>query len=123
MVESQGATRVEHPELLSAVVSETDGIRVVALAGEIDHQTGSVLSAALDPASAPTARIAVDLHQVSFMDSSGINILVTAHNALTEAGGWLRLAAPTDAVMRALHIVGIDSVIGTSDTLEQALTC
>ncbi|MFF3979816.1 STAS domain-containing protein [Streptomyces sp. NPDC001828] len=113
---------MEHTELLSAVVSETDGIRVVALAGEIDHQTGSILRAALDPASAPTARIAVDLRQVSFMDSSGINILVTVHNALTEAGGWLRLAAPTEAVMRALHIVGIDSVIGTSATLEQALT-
>ncbi|MFC8095427.1 hypothetical protein [Streptomyces sp. NPDC057301] len=32
---------------------------------------------------------------VRFMDSTGINILLIARRALSEAGAWLRLARPT----------------------------
>ncbi|MFE5038881.1 STAS domain-containing protein [Streptomyces sp. NPDC056683] len=56
------------------------------------------------------------------MDSSGINILITAHRTLSEAGGWLRLAAPTGPVMRTISIVGIDTIIDCHETLSQALT-
>ncbi|MEU5441429.1 MULTISPECIES: STAS domain-containing protein [Streptomyces] len=56
------------------------------------------------------------------MDSSGINLFIAAHRATTEAGGWLRLAAPTASVMRTLQIVGVDTVIDCHAPLRQALT-
>ncbi|MFF7892495.1 STAS domain-containing protein [Streptomyces sp. NPDC007907] len=40
------------------------------------------------------------MRQVAFMDSSGINILIAVHQAVTAAGGWLRLADPAGSVMR-----------------------
>ncbi|MEV7004152.1 STAS domain-containing protein [Streptomyces sp. NPDC093982] len=55
------------------------------------------------------------------MDSTGINILITAHQTLVEAGGWLRLAAPADPVLHPIQLVGIDSVIDCHETLRQAL--
>ncbi|MEU2425571.1 STAS domain-containing protein [Streptomyces sp. NPDC007851] len=54
--------------------------------------------------------------------STGINIFVAAHRTLTEAGGWIRLGAPTEAVMRTLQIVGVDAVIDCRETLRQALS-
>ncbi|MER8059116.1 STAS domain-containing protein [Streptomyces sp. NPDC094022] len=55
------------------------------------------------------------------MDSSGINILISAHRALTGAGGWLRLAALSAPVLRTVQIVGLDTVIDCHPTLDQAL--
>ncbi|MFD7130573.1 STAS domain-containing protein [Streptomyces sp. NPDC059894] len=114
--------RAEQPGQLSAVCTETDGIRVVTLAGEIDHHTGDTLRHALDASGVLRPRIVVDLHQVTFMDSSGINIFIAAHRTLSEAGGWLRLAAVRESVMRTLSIVGVDAVIDCRETLRQALT-
>ncbi|MFF6914377.1 anti-sigma factor antagonist [Streptomyces sp. NPDC012466] len=109
------------PARLSVVSTDTDGIRVLTLTGEIDRDTGQALRQALDASGAPRPRIVVDLSRVTFMDSTGINIFVAAHRTLTEAGGWIRLAAPTEAVMRLLQIVGVDAVIDCRDTLRQAL--
>ncbi|MEU1466406.1 hypothetical protein ABZ467_38630 [Streptomyces sp. NPDC005727] len=35
---------------------------------------------------------------------------------------WLRLAGPTDSVMRTLELVGVDAPINCRETLHQALT-
>ncbi|MGW7072887.1 STAS domain-containing protein [Streptomyces sp. NPDC054855] len=107
---------------LSVVATATDGIRVLSLSGEIDHHSGAILQQALNEVDAETPRVVVDLRRVTFMDSSGINILLAAHHTLTEAGGWLRLAAPNAAVKRTLSIVGVETVIDCHDTLRQALT-
>lgn len=110
------------PGQLSVVSAATDGIRVLTLAGEIDRDTGQPLRQALDATGTARPRIVVDLSRVTFMDSTGINILIAAHRSLTEAGGWIRLAAPTDAVMRLLQIVGVDAVIDCHETLRQAFS-
>ncbi|CAL9278729.1 STAS domain-containing protein [Streptomyces sp. SudanB182_2057] len=73
-------------------------------------------------AGAPRPRIVADMRQVAFMDSSGINILIAAHRSLTEAGGWLRLAAAGESVMRTISIVGVDALIDCHETLRHALT-
>ncbi|MER6186461.1 STAS domain-containing protein [Streptomyces sp. NPDC001652] len=110
------------PAGLSVVSTAADGIRVLTLAGEIDRDTGQTLRQALDAFGTPRPRIVVDLSRVTFMDSTGINILIAAHRSLTEAGGWIRLAAPTEAVLRVLQIVGVDTVIACRETLRQALS-
>ncbi|WP_317443858.1 STAS domain-containing protein [Streptomyces collinus] len=107
---------------LSTEISVTDGIHVLTVIGEIDHETGDTFRQALDVPDAPRPRVVVDLGLVTFMDSSGINVLLTAHRALSDAGGWLRLARPDQSVRRVLHLVGIDTVIECHETLRQALT-
>ncbi|MCZ9350982.1 STAS domain-containing protein [Streptomyces mutabilis] len=117
-----GIERAEQTGRLSVVATATDGIRMVSLAGEIDHDSGDTLRRALDACDTPRPRIVVDLRQVTFMDSSGINIFIAAHRTVSEAGGWLRLAAPGEAVMRTLSLVGVDAVIDCRETLRQALS-
>jgi stage II sporulation protein AA (anti-sigma F factor antagonist) len=124
MAESEMADtgQAEQPGQLSVVSAATDGIHVLTLAGEIDHDTGQALRQALDTSGTPRPRIVVDLSRVTFMDSTGINIFIAAHRTLTAADGWIRLAAPTEAVMRTLQIVGVDTVIDCRETLRQALS-
>ncbi len=62
------------------------------------------------------------MRDVTFLDSSGINALITAYKALNAAGGWLRLAGTTDPVMFVIKLVGLDTVIACHATLREALT-
>ncbi|WP_328939877.1 STAS domain-containing protein [Streptomyces tauricus] len=62
----------------------------------IDHTGKEPFQQALLPpdgtAASASARTVLDLTQVTFMDSSGITVLVAAYQAATRAGGWLRIA-------------------------------
>jgi stage II sporulation protein AA (anti-sigma F factor antagonist) len=116
-----GTERAEQPGGLTVAVAVIDGIRVLTPAGEIDHHTGDTLRQALKTVGAVRPRMVIDLHQVPFMDSTGVNILINAHQAITAAGGRLRLAALTQPVLRLLQIVGVDAVLSLHPTLEDAL--
>ncbi|MCW8102717.1 STAS domain-containing protein [Streptomyces tauricus] len=108
---------------LSVAHTLRDGVHAVTLHGEIDHTVKTQLTQALQPTDTTTPfRIVLDLSGVTFMDSSGINVLVTLHQTAIRTQGWLRLAAPPEAVQRVLHVVGLDGVIPCHPTLDQALT-
>ncbi|MGV9557350.1 STAS domain-containing protein [Streptomyces sp. NPDC003522] len=116
--------KADRPDGLVVEQSVVDGVRVVTVRGEIDHDVKHVLDEALSPrygAAAPS-RIVVDLSGVTFMDSSGINVLVVAHRAVRATAGWLRIAGARASVLHVLHIVGIDEVIPCHATVEQALS-
>ncbi|WP_432029907.1 STAS domain-containing protein [Streptomyces sp. 1222.5] len=120
MTETENAYR---PEPLQVVTTTTDGITVVTVAGEIDHNTAGPLIEALEVSNVgERPRVVVDMQQVAFMDSSGINVLLTAHRALTAADGWLRLAGVQASVLRTLDIVGVDQIIACYPTIGDALT-
>ncbi|MBT1098067.1 STAS domain-containing protein [Streptomyces sp. Tu102] len=119
--EAKGTDQTVEQGLLSVVTTVDAGIRVVSPTGEIDQQTSEPLRQALDATTPPSPRVIADMSGVSFMDSTGINILITAHRNLTEAGGWLRMAAPTGAVLHTIQLVGIDTVIDCHQTLRGAL--
>jgi anti-sigma B factor antagonist len=96
-------------EGLSVSVESADGSVVVHVAGEIDMASAPELRDALAEAvRRPPLRLTVDLAQVSFMDSSGLNAL-----------SWVRRAAPDTEVVLAwpsrqcrqiLEISGLDRV-------------
>ncbi|MEU6306827.1 STAS domain-containing protein [Streptomyces chartreusis] len=113
--------RAGQPGRLSVKISVSDGIRVLTVAGAIDYDTCEELQQALEPSGPLPPRVVVDMHQVTFMDSSGINVLLGAYRTHSADDGWLRLAGATGAAKRALQLVGLDTVIDCHETLHQAL--
>ncbi|GHA44926.1 hypothetical protein GCM10010372_51100 [Streptomyces tauricus] len=102
--------------------STINGIQVVTLHGEIDHPVTHLLTDALSfPDGTTPLRIVADLTDVTFMDSSGINILITTHQQANDTQGWLRIAGAQQAVQRVLRIVGVDQLMDCHPTLEHAL--
>ncbi|MFI1928476.1 STAS domain-containing protein [Streptomyces sp. NPDC020377] len=111
------------PERFSVVRRMVGDVRVVVVHGEIDHDVKSALGNALLPGdgAAQPSRTVVDLGGVTFMDSSGINVFVAAHQAVSGTEGWLRIAAAQKPVLHVLRLVGVDALITCHPTLEQAL--
>ncbi|MFE3638547.1 STAS domain-containing protein [Streptomyces sp. NPDC059168] len=115
--------RPKEPELLEVVSTTTDGVTVVTATGEIDHGSVGCLVRALEPGGiGERPRVIVDMERVTFIDSSGINVLLAAHRDLGAAGGWLRLANTSAYVLRTLQIVGIDTLVPCCGSLHEALT-
>lgn len=93
---------VEGPRLDSRL--EDDGVLV--LAGEIDSYTAPELEQSL--AGLPDHAV-VDLAAVTFVDSSGLRVIVEAHAPRRERGGGLTLRSPSPSVERLLQISGVAS--------------
>jgi anti-sigma B factor antagonist len=74
--------------------------------GLIDSHTVTVLESALGEL-APHTNVAVDLSKVSFVDSSGLRVLVQAHNRHAESGGGFSINDPSEPVVRLLNITGL----------------
>ncbi|MEV6117646.1 STAS domain-containing protein [Streptomyces sp. NPDC052109] len=66
-------------------------------------------------------RILADLSGVTFMDSTGINVLIATHRQASEAQGWLRIAGARPSVLRVLQLVGVDALISCHPTVDQAI--
>jgi anti-sigma B factor antagonist len=81
---------------------------VLKVSGEIDIQTSPVLEEQLRLAlDRGDTSLVVDLGDVSFLDSTGLSVLVGALQRCRAAGGDLRLVAPQPNVRRVLDITGL----------------
>jgi len=78
---------------------------IVSLEGELDLATMDAVRAALTAAVSPTAAtVIVDIARLSFMDASGLGLLIAAHRRCADAGCRLTLRHPTGVVERILDI-------------------
>jgi anti-sigma B factor antagonist len=81
---------------------------VVVLAGELDLADAPAVSSQLQAAAGPDGRVVVDLHGVTFIDSTAIGALVGVQRVLKERGGTLVLRRPSRAVARLLELTALD---------------
>jgi anti-anti-sigma factor len=79
--------------------------------GEIDLATRDALRASL---AACDGHVIVDLSGVSYLDSSGVGVLVAQRNRLVANGGSLRLLDPRPQVWKLLQTVGLGAWLNGS---------
>jgi anti-sigma B factor antagonist len=104
-------------------VAETwfERVVVLAAAGELDMLTAPQLQRAIAAAAKkhPAAMI-VDLTQVIFLASAGLNVLLAAYRDITPSARFGIVAAGV-AVRRPLKLTGIDSLVMLYPALNDAL--
>jgi anti-sigma B factor antagonist len=88
------------------------GTHVVALEGEIDMVSSSVLlepiQALADP---PPARVVFDLEAVSFIDSTGLSALIQADMAAKAAGSTLVLRSVPPRILKLMKLTQLDRAL------------
>ncbi|WP_421119357.1 STAS domain-containing protein [Aquihabitans daechungensis] len=85
----------------------------VSLAGELDPATAPELHARLTElaADAGVTSVVIDLSEISFLDSSGLRVLVAGNEALRARSADLVLRGPSANVRRILEVTGLADLI------------
>jgi anti-sigma B factor antagonist len=105
--------RVAEGDPIDFAVSATrDGdVADVVVAGEVDSATGERLTQAVDAELAAGATaIRLDLAQTSFVDSSGLVVLLDVRAATAARSASLVLVRPSRAVRRVLEMTELTSI-------------
>ena len=73
---------------------------LVEIVGEVDMITAPTLSRAIESPPDGTASVVIDLSEVTFLDSSGLNALVQARRLLSDLGVGLQVVVPPEGTIR-----------------------
>ena len=100
-----------------------DGDRhVVAVRGEIDLFTAPEFKARIhDAIEAGRDLVVIDLTATTFIDSSSLGVLISAHRRLKGRGGRLVVVCDVPAVLSTFKITGLDSVLEMAGSRDEAL--
>jgi anti-sigma B factor antagonist len=109
-------------ERFEAVV-ETGGAhgRVVRATGELDLAAADGLWRVIEPLLGPGALAVFDGSGLTFLDSSGLRVLLQAHKRAEAEGASFRIVAPQQAVQRVLSLAGATDYLQLRPDVEAAL--
>ncbi|MBE7004009.1 MAG: STAS domain-containing protein [Ruminococcaceae bacterium] len=91
-----------------------EGRLTVSLRGELDHHAarGTVTALERELDAALPMRLTLDFGGVTFMDSSGIAVVMRAFRRMTALGGRLELINVPEQAKRVFDAAGITSRVG-----------
>ncbi|HVE45363.1 MAG TPA: STAS domain-containing protein [Acidimicrobiales bacterium] len=93
------------------------GAVVVGIVGELDCSTAAVLEERLADLLSDQGNLTVvlDLADMTFVDSSGLSVFLTAYRHLRGRGGTLCLRHPSASTMKVFAITGLDRLLAIDD--------
>ena len=111
------------PAPFETASSDVDGVRVIAVRGELDLSTAPGLEPRLEEALEGEQPVTIDLTACEFIDSTGIALIVRAWQRLgaNDGGRQLAIATNNDQVQRVLEISGLDRSIPIHPDRETAV--
>ena len=83
---------------------------VAYISGEIDHHSAKEIREAIDTAAERTSpkRLVLDFRGVTFMDSSGIGLVMGRYKLMTSLGGVLEVVNVSAHIKKVMRISGLD---------------
>ncbi len=95
---------------MSIKIELNDQTMIAYLNGEIDHHTATDIRTDIDirvEGSHPNLLI-LDFTNVSFMDSSGIGLVMGRYKLMKDIGGNLKIVNPSPQIRKVMSLAGID---------------
>lgn len=103
-------------------VRSADDATVISLGGELDLASSPALEEELERvAQSGSKLVVVDLRNLEFMDSTGLSVLVRAHQRAEENGRRLGLVNGSPQVQRLLTLTGVADRLTITDVPEDLL--
>jgi anti-sigma B factor antagonist len=97
-------------------VRNADATTVISVSGELDLASSPALEEQLERVSQSDAQlVVVDLRNLEFMDSTGLSVLVRAHQRAQENGRLLGLVNGSQQVQRLLTLTGVADRLTLTD--------
>jgi anti-anti-sigma factor len=92
---------------LTIAVSRLNGLLWVTLEGDLDLEAARRLERELERIDLSETDVRVDLSRLSFIDSTGLSVLLGLASRAQETGRRVALVRPTPAISRLLHLVDV----------------
>jgi anti-sigma B factor antagonist len=109
-------------ERASYGIERGQGYALVKVTGEVDFDTASGLHRAVEEAAQSSPRVIIDFTGVSFIDSTGLGVILVARNEADARGGSVALVGSSALVQRLLKSAQVDHAFAMYDNLDEALT-
>jgi len=97
-------------------------LTIVSIAGEIDVFTTPRLREALhELIESGSLHLVLDFTDVTFLDSTGLGVLVGMFHRLRAREGSMVIAGATERIQRVFHITQLTKIFPIHDSLDEAL--
>ncbi|MCX7714646.1 MAG: anti-sigma F factor antagonist [Clostridia bacterium] len=98
-------------------------VLVVEMEEELDHHIAQNVREIIDKELKRTNAINLvfDFRNLSFMDSSGIGVIIGRYKIVKILGGSVIIVSPQPQVRRIIEMAGIHKIIKITNTLDNAL--
>ena len=97
---------------MSVEIGVTGEVVTAYLSGELDHHTAKEMREAIDTAvelNMPTLLI-LDFKDITFMDSSGIGLIMGRYRNLQKTGAELHITETSPNIYKVFHLAGIEKL-------------
>ncbi|MDE7363591.1 MAG: STAS domain-containing protein [Ruminococcus sp.] len=94
-------------------IKSENGTAIAVLNGEIDHHTAKMLRTELDKfvITMQPDVLAIDFSGITFMDSSGIGLIIGRYKLVKECGGQLEIRSPQPYIRRMMVLSGVERIV------------
>ena len=104
-------------------IDEMNGITIVEVDGElIVGNRQELKDLVLQRLESGDQRFLIDFSRSSYIDSSGLGVLVSLSKKIREAGGALRLAGLNEDLRTLFELTKLDTLFQIADTRSRALS-
>jgi anti-sigma B factor antagonist len=103
----------------------SDGTQIVTVKGEVDLYSARRLRELIwrtkEQADVDPTRVVVDLSEVEFMDTAGLEVLLEEWNSSRQLDGRMCLVAREGPITRLLEVTGLDELFDLYTELDVAI--
>jgi anti-anti-sigma factor len=101
--------------LLDIVVEGEGDELVLRLVGELDLGSVATLRSCLENLAGDVRTVILDFAELTFLDSTGIGLVIRSQRELQDRGGQLIIRAPRSHVRKVLDVTQVATVIEIQD--------
>ena len=100
-----------------------DDILIANLDGELDHHTSAVVREEIDKTveAFHSKHLIFNFGKVTFMDSSGIGVIMGRYNKISQLGGSLIITGCNEYIDRILDLAGIYTIADRVNTVAESI--
>ena len=95
---------------------------IASLSGELDHHSAKEVKSMIEELikNRGVKNLIFDFSNLSFMDSSGIGVVIGRYKLISSMGGRVAIVSHSRNINRLLTMSGINKLIGTFPSLDEA---
>lgn len=97
-------------------------VLIIKLSGELDHHSAEEVRNHIDDKieREKSIKVIMDFENVTFMDSSGIGVVIGRYKKILSQGGEIVITSATDNIKRVFELSGIFKIIKYYKNLQDA---